>query len=143
MDRAFQEAFSDGADALVSPFKDPIGCDAVIQWPGGVNMQLYWHTSAPSYATLKTIPENRVYVSPEKVAEFRRSFLAFSHGKVISDDAHVARTALCRRERRQRRRAMSEGQGIKKLRKCGYADASKLFVEPDLVVGFPDRHALY
>jgi len=89
LDRAVKEALSDGADVLVSPFNDPIGCDAVIQWPGGVNMQLYWHTTAPSYATLKTIPENRVYVSPEKVAEFRRSFLAFSHGKVISDDAHA------------------------------------------------------
>jgi hypothetical protein len=89
LDRAVQEALSDGADVLVSPFNDPIGCDAVIQWPGGVNMQLYWHTTAPSYASLKTIPENRVYVSPEKVAEFRRSFLAFSHGKVISDDAHA------------------------------------------------------
>jgi hypothetical protein len=89
LDRAVQEALSDGADVLVSPFNDPIGCDAVIQWPGGVNMQLYWHTTAPSYASLKTIPENRVYVSPEKVAEFRRSFLAFSHGQVISDDAHA------------------------------------------------------
>jgi predicted enzyme related to lactoylglutathione lyase len=89
LDRAVQEALSDGADVLVSPFNDPIGCDAVIQWPGGVNMQLYWHTTAPSYPALRTIPENRVYVSPEKAAEFRRSFLAFSHGKVISDDAHA------------------------------------------------------
>ena len=89
LDRAVQEALSDGADVLVSPFNDPIGCDAVIQWPGGVNMQLYWHTTAPSYPALRTIPENRVYVSPEKAAEFRRSFLAFSHGQVISDDAHA------------------------------------------------------
>src|SRR6202050_830450 len=46
-----------GADILVTPFNDPIGKDAVIQWPGGVNMQLYWHTTPPSYSALKTIPE--------------------------------------------------------------------------------------
>jgi hypothetical protein len=71
----------------VSPFDDPIGKDAVIQWPGGVNMQLYWHTTPPSYPALQTIPENRVYVSPERAAAFVHSFLAFSHGKVVSDDA--------------------------------------------------------
>ncbi len=45
------------ADLIVSPFNDPIGRDAIVQWPGGVNMQLYWHTNAPSYAPLRTIPE--------------------------------------------------------------------------------------
>jgi predicted enzyme related to lactoylglutathione lyase len=89
LDGAVREARADGADVIVSPFNDPIGRDAVIQWPGGVNMQLYWHTTAPSYAALKTIPENRVYVSAERVAEFTRGFLAFSHGKVVSDDAHA------------------------------------------------------
>ena len=52
-------------------------------------MQLYWHTTPPSYPALQAVPENRVYVSPEKVAEFTRSFLAFSHGKTISDDARA------------------------------------------------------
>ncbi|MCU1343554.1 MAG: hypothetical protein JWN92_2977, partial [Candidatus Acidoferrum typicum] len=63
--------------------------DSIIQWPGGVNTQLYWHTTAPSYAPLQTIPENRVYVSPDRVDAFLRSFLAFSRGKVVSDDAHA------------------------------------------------------
>src|SRR5882724_9640405 len=31
-----------GADVLVATFPDPIGRDVVIQWPGGINMQLYW-----------------------------------------------------------------------------------------------------
>jgi hypothetical protein len=87
LDEAVRAARADGADVLVSPFNDPIGRDAVIQRPGGVNMQLYWHTTAPSYPALKTIPENRAYVSPEKAAAFTRSFLAFSHGKIISDNA--------------------------------------------------------
>jgi hypothetical protein len=89
MDSAIRAARATGADILVSPFKDPIGLDAIIQWPGGVNTQLYWHTSAPSYAPLQSIPENRVYVSSYAVGAFVRSFRAFSHGEVISDDKHA------------------------------------------------------
>jgi len=88
-DAAIQAARTTGADVLVTPFNDPIGRDAVIQWPGGVNTQLYWHTTAPSYKALQTIPENRVYVSADRVAAFVDSFLAFSHGNVIADDAHA------------------------------------------------------
>ena len=89
MDVAVRAARANGADVLVAPFNDPIGRDAVIQWPGGVNTQLYWHTTAPSYASLQSVPENRVYVSIDKADEFVRSFLAFSHGRVASDDAHA------------------------------------------------------
>jgi hypothetical protein len=90
LDAAVREARSTGADVLVAPFNDPIGKDAIIQWPGGVNTQLYWHTTAPSYGSLQSIPENRVYVSTDKAGEFVRSFLAFSHGRVASDDAHAS-----------------------------------------------------
>jgi predicted enzyme related to lactoylglutathione lyase len=86
MDEAIRAAKATGADVLVAPFNDPIGQDAIIQWPGGVNTQLYWHTTAPSYAPLQTVPENRVYVSPDRVDAFLRSFLAFSHGSVVSDE---------------------------------------------------------
>jgi predicted enzyme related to lactoylglutathione lyase len=86
MDEAIRAAKATGADVLVAPFNDPIGQDAIIQWPGGVNTQLYWHTTAPSYAPLQTIPENRVYVSPDRADAFVRSFVAFSHGSVVSDE---------------------------------------------------------
>jgi hypothetical protein len=86
MGDAIRAAKATGADVLVAAFNDPIGQDAVIQWPGGVNTQLYWHTTAPSYAPLQTVPENRVYVSPDRVDAFVRSFLAFSHGSVVSDE---------------------------------------------------------
>jgi predicted enzyme related to lactoylglutathione lyase len=89
MDAAISAARATGGDVIVTPFNDPVGRDAIIQWPGGVNMQLYWHTTAPSFPSLQTIPENRVYVSPDRVAAFLRSFLAFAHGEVISDDAHA------------------------------------------------------
>ena len=90
MDAATRAARADGADVLVSPFNDPIGLDVIIQWPGGVNMQFYRHTTPSSSAPLQTIPENRVYVSADRVAAFIRSFLAFSRGRVISDDAHAS-----------------------------------------------------
>jgi predicted enzyme related to lactoylglutathione lyase len=86
VDVAIRAAKAAGADVLVAPFNDPIGRDAVIQWPGGVNTQLYWHTTAPSYPALQTIPENRVYVSPDRVDAFVRSFLAFSHARIVSDE---------------------------------------------------------
>ncbi|MFY1664438.1 glyoxalase [Pseudomonas sp. Pseu.R1] len=85
MDVALKEARKAGADVIVSDFPDPIGRDAVVQWPGGVNMQLYWHTKVPSYAPFQTIPENRVYVSKDRASAFVKSFLAFSHGKIVSD----------------------------------------------------------
>src|SRR6266704_4126566 len=66
MDEAIRAAQTTGADVLVAAFNDPIGRDTIIQWPGGVNKQLYWHTTAPSYAPLQTIPENRVYVSQDR-----------------------------------------------------------------------------
>ena len=89
MPSAIEVAQATGADILVSPFNDPIGLDAIIQWPGGVNTQFYWHTIAPSYAGLQTIPENRVYVSAYAAKAFITSFMAFSHGEVISDDAQA------------------------------------------------------
>lgn len=87
MDAAIKAAKAAGADVVVAPFPDPIGRDAVIQWPGGVNMQLYWHTTKPSYAAFQTVPENRVYVSPDRAEAFTRAFLRFAKGKVVSDEA--------------------------------------------------------
>ena len=87
MNLAVQAARDDGADVMVQPFPDPIGRDVIVQWPGGVNMQLYWHTAAPNYPPLATVPENRLYVSKDRADAFIGAFLAFSHGEVTSDDA--------------------------------------------------------
>jgi hypothetical protein len=86
MNEAVRAAKATGADVFVAPFNDPIGKDAIIQWPGGVSTQLYWHTTASSYAPLQTIPENRVYISLDRVDAFVRSFLAFAHGTIVSDE---------------------------------------------------------
>ena len=90
IDAAVSAAKAVGADVIVAPFPDPIGRDVVIQWPGGVNMQLYWHTTAPSYDALRTVPENRVYVSPERADSFVHDFVEFSHGTIVADDAKAS-----------------------------------------------------
>jgi len=96
MDAAVSAARVTGADVLVTPFDDPIGKDAVIQWPGGVYTQLYWHTTPPSYKPLETIPENRVYVSSDRAESFIRSFLSFSKGDIVSDDNRASGSEIGR-----------------------------------------------
>jgi predicted enzyme related to lactoylglutathione lyase len=86
LDAAIAAARGCGAELVVAPFSDPIGRDAIIAWPGGVTMQLYWHNVAPHYAELKTIPENRVYLSPDRADAFIHDFTAFAQGKVVDDD---------------------------------------------------------
>jgi hypothetical protein len=89
MAAAVHAARAAGADVIVDTFDDPIGKDALIQWPGGLTMQLYWHTKAPVYEPLASVPDNRVYLSPHAVDGFVRRFVRFSHGKVVSDDKHA------------------------------------------------------
>jgi predicted enzyme related to lactoylglutathione lyase len=89
MDTAIRSARDAGADVLVTVFPDPIGRDAIIQFPGGVDTQLYWHTTAPSYPALQTVPENRVYVSADRADAFTRAFLSFSHGTLLSDNGQA------------------------------------------------------
>lgn len=86
LDKAVAAAQAAGADVIVDAFKDPIGRDAVVQWPGGVNMQFYWHFTPPSYEALQTVPENRVYVSAARADAFVAAFVRFSGGKIVADD---------------------------------------------------------
>jgi predicted enzyme related to lactoylglutathione lyase len=111
MDTAVRAARSAGADVIVAPFNDPIGRDVVIQFPGGVNTQLYWHTSAPSYAKLQTVPENRVYVSPDKANAFIQSFIRFAQGKVVADDARAPGIEIGRPNDTYRRIRIESGFG--------------------------------
>lgn len=85
-DAAIDSAKANHADIVVAPFPDPIGRDAIIVWPGGVYMQLYWHRTSSNYASLQTVPENRVYISPDRIDDFVRDFGSFAQAKVISDD---------------------------------------------------------
>ena len=122
MDKAVRAARAAGADVIVESFDDPIGKDALIQWPGGVNMQLYWHTKTPSYAPLETVPDNRVYVSKDAASKFVHSFLRFSHGKVVSDDRRADAGAIGRSGETVRRIRIESGFG----RMVVYATDGKL-----------------
>lgn len=85
IDTAVAAARAAGASVIVETFTDPIGKDAVIQWPGGVNMQLYWHFAPPSAPALRTVPENRIYLPRDSADAFIASFLRFAKGTVVSD----------------------------------------------------------
>jgi predicted enzyme related to lactoylglutathione lyase len=111
IDKAVRAARAAGADVIVDTFDDPIGKDAVIQWPGGLYMQLYWHTKAPSYGPLETVPDNRVYVSPQAADNFIKRFVRFSHGKVVSDDRHADGAEIGRPGDTIRRVRISSGFG--------------------------------
>ena len=111
MDAAVKSAKAHGADLIVETFPDPIGRDAIIQWPGGVHMQLYWHKQAPHYDPLQTVPENRVYVSAERAAALIRDFVAFSHGKVVSDNGHAPGIEIGRPDDTYRRVRIESGFG--------------------------------
>jgi len=111
LDTAVRAARSAGADVIVAPFNDPIGRDVVVQFPGGVNTQLYWHTSVPSYAKLQTVPENRVYVSPDRADAFIHSFVKFAQGKVVADDARAPGIEIGRPDDTYRRIRIESGFG--------------------------------
>jgi len=74
-------------------------------------MQLYWHTTPPNYTPFVTVPENRVYVSGDAVSAFLRSFLAFSHGKVVSDDAKAPGAEIGAPNKTYRRIRVESGFG--------------------------------
>jgi hypothetical protein len=110
-DLAVQLAKVHNADIIVAPFNDPIGRDTIIEWPGGLHMQLYWHKTPPNYAKLETIPENRVYLSVDRADDFVRDFVAFSRGKVVSDDRHASGIEIGRPNDTYRRVRIDSGFG--------------------------------
>jgi predicted enzyme related to lactoylglutathione lyase len=86
LDAALQAARESGGAVLVTEFADPTGRDAIVQWPGGIRMQLYWQSAAPRFAVLESVPETRVYLAPEKADAFVRAFISFSAGRKVGDD---------------------------------------------------------
>lgn len=111
LDEAVVAARLGGADIIVTPFSDPIGRDVIIQWPGGINMQLYWHTKAPLYEPLKTIPENRIYISEERADIFIQAFIQFSKGKIESDEKGADGKEIGRPGENYRRVRIASGFG--------------------------------
>jgi hypothetical protein len=89
IDGGVADAERSGADLVVSPWADKHGEDVILQFPGGVNIQLYDNTPSLGGATLTSIPENRVYLEPQSAAQFIRDYVAFTRGRVTIDNSHA------------------------------------------------------
>ena len=111
MDAAVDAAVKSGAARLVTTFPDPIGRDAVVQWPGGVNMQLYWHTAKPNYPALATVPENRIYLTADSADRFVGHWTRFSHATVVSDDKAAPGIEIGQPNATYRRIRLTSGYG--------------------------------
>ncbi|WP_321968454.1 glyoxalase [Burkholderia cepacia] len=82
---AVRKAVSNGANVVVSYFSDPVGTDAIVQWPGGIKSQFY-HTNQPrSEPPLRSVPEQRVYLSGNDADKYIIGYLRFTGGRVIKD----------------------------------------------------------
>ncbi|MFJ8792225.1 VOC family protein [Streptomyces sp. NPDC102462] len=86
VDKAVKAAQRSGAYELVAPFDDPVGRDAVIQFPGGLNTQLWLNFTSPTLPELTTTPENRVYITAGTLRPFLSSYLQFTHGRIVKDE---------------------------------------------------------
>lgn len=111
IDAAVASAVKHGAVRRIATFPDPIGRDSVVQWPGGVNMQIYWHTAKPNYAPLASVPENRVYLTPDAADAFMKSWTGYSHGKVTADDKAASGAEIGQPGKTIRRVAIESGYG--------------------------------
>lgn len=111
MDAAVNAAVQRGATRLLMTFPDPIGRDVVVQWPGGVNMQLYWHTAKPNYPALVHVPENRVYLTPDVADAFVRHWAAFAHARVTRDVPDAAGAEIGQPGKTYRRIELTSGYG--------------------------------
>jgi predicted enzyme related to lactoylglutathione lyase len=111
VDEAVKAANAAGAATLVAPFDDPIGRDAVVTFPGGVNTQFYWHTAKSTSAPLEHVPENRIYLPVQSADAFVKSFVAFTHGKVLSDERHAPAVEIGRSAGTYRRIRLASGFG--------------------------------
>jgi hypothetical protein len=111
MDGAVASAVKHGATRLITTFPDPIGRDGVVQWAGGVNMQLYWHTTKPSYPALATVPENRVYLTADAADTFIKQWTGFAHARVTSDDKVAPGAEIGQPGKTYRRVRLTSGYG--------------------------------
>ncbi len=111
MDGAVASAVKHGATRLITTFPDPIGRDVVVQWAGGVNMQLYWHTAKPNYPALATVPENRIYLTTDAADLFVKQWTGFAHAKVISDDKAAPGAEIGQPGKTYRRIRLTSGYG--------------------------------
>ena len=74
-------------------------------------MQLYWHTTKPNYPALKTVPENRVYLTPDAASAFLQAWKRYSHGRILSDNPKADAAEIGRPGQTFRRVVVGSGYG--------------------------------
>lgn len=111
IDGAVAAARRHGAIRRIATFPDPIGRDAIVQWPGGVNMQIYWHTTKPSYPPLSTVPENRIYLTADAADAFIRDWTGFARATITADNRAASGDEIGQPGKTIRRVAISSGYG--------------------------------
>lgn len=111
IDGAAASAVKHGATRLITSFPDPIGRDVVVQWAGGVNMQLYWHTAKPDYPALTTVPENRIYLTADAADLFVKQWTGFAHAKVTFDEKAAPGAEIGQPGKTYRRIRLTSGYG--------------------------------
>lgn len=65
-----------------------------MQFPGGVDEQLYWHTTPPVYPALTSVPQNRIYLTAGVADAFLLSYAKFTSSRVVSDNRHADGTQI-------------------------------------------------
>jgi hypothetical protein len=86
LEAAVTSAKNHGADIVVPTFPDAFGNDAIVEWPGGLHVQLYTPRQKPHYPAFERIPEEHVYISAERAETFVTAFKEFAEANVVSDD---------------------------------------------------------
>jgi hypothetical protein len=84
VDAATATARVAGGVAAVAPWTGPGGREAVVQFPGGVDFQLY--EPGAEVPKLAAPPEYRIYLSDDAVNAFLAPYLRFAGGHVASDN---------------------------------------------------------
>jgi len=112
MDKAIAEAKAVGAKVIDGPSQESTGRSAVVEWPGGVTMQLYSDSARPNYAPLASVPEHRVYVPRADADAFVQDFVRFSRGQVASDNRQRDATEIGRIGETYRRIRITSEFGI-------------------------------
>ena len=94
---------------LVERSDRPGRSHTVARWRGYATLLAHYRAFVSSF---KTIPENRVYVSPERTAQFVKSFLDFSHGQLVSDVDPAPGIEIGRHSETFRRIRIKSGFGL-------------------------------
>ncbi|MFC5721304.1 glyoxalase [Streptomyces gamaensis] len=86
---AVKAATGAGAKNIVQPWTEETGQETLVQFPGGVVVQLFQKSgkyAAATYPDLKSVPTDRYYVPLDAADDFVSAYTGFTGGRVTSDN---------------------------------------------------------